>query len=170
MTPTQAIRSCILRSFSYRGRAPRSEFWWFAAFNLLVALLALAADGPLPTPGQAPPGPRWASAVTTLLLLAPNVSVAVRRLHDMGQTGRWLWFLPLPTALAMVYAIVAAIAGIDQSTAASALAISALTTPLLSLALFVAAAFPGTRGPNAYGPGPEPSEGFGVPEGFRFRP
>lgn len=170
MPPIHAVRHCIANAFRYSGRAPRAEFWWFAAFNLLVALVALALDGPLPTPGNPPAGPRWAGFLSSLLLFAPNLAVAVRRLHDIGQTGRWLWLIPTPTLIAILYALTTLAFGLEERLGNAAIAIAALVTPLLTLALFVAAALRGTRGPNAYGPDPLARGDFGVPSAFRFRP
>ena len=43
----QAIKTCFSKYFVIAGRAPRSEYWWFALFVLLIVgtlgLLALIA-------------------------------------------------------------------------------------------------------------------------------
>lgn len=68
---------------SFNGRASRHEFWCFFAFviiaNALSGLLGvLFGSGPA------------IGGLVALLLIIPQVAVAVRRLHDLGKSGREL--------------------------------------------------------------------------------
>jgi uncharacterized membrane protein YhaH (DUF805 family) len=85
-----------MRYAGFSGRALRSEFWWFFAFNLLVSVVASVADmsffhshtfrvGYGTGPDQGP-----VADLATILLLLPNLAVGARRLHDVGRTGWWL--------------------------------------------------------------------------------
>ena len=82
----------------FKGRASREEFWSFLG---LVVILQAAAGfvgllfgvGPL------------LSGIVSALLIIPQLAVAVRRLHDVGKSGRELlvpciMFLALPLAFA----------------------------------------------------------------------
>jgi uncharacterized membrane protein YhaH (DUF805 family) len=82
----------------FKGRASREEFWCFVAFVVIANAVAgligllLGARGALP-------------GVVGLLLIVPQLSVAVRRLHDLGKGGRELvvpcvMFAGLPLAFA----------------------------------------------------------------------
>ncbi len=72
--------------FDFSGRADRREYLIFFCFNLLLsALLA---------------GLYWLTNVSLfsflgtflgLALLCPGIAVTVRRLHDTGRSGWWLW-------------------------------------------------------------------------------
>ena len=35
-----AVKSCFAQYAGFSGRAPRSEFWWFALFQLGVLVIA----------------------------------------------------------------------------------------------------------------------------------
>lgn len=110
MTFTEAVRSCLSQYAGFQGRAPRSEFWWFWVFTLLVEvaafvigtmLLAGSITATQVSGGQIDAwyffaGPNWLSAVVHLALILPSLAVAVRRLHDVGRTGWWFLILFIP--------------------------------------------------------------------------
>ena len=77
-----------LRKYAdFSGRASRSEFWYFFFFVILANLVARLIDVFLGSRGNLP-GP--VSAIVALLLFVPQIAVAVRRLHDVGKSGREL--------------------------------------------------------------------------------
>src|SRR5215212_3858147 len=77
-----------LRNYAdFSGRASRSEFWYFFFFVILANLVARLIDVFLGSRGNLP-GP--VSAIVALLLFVPQIAVAVRRLHDVGKSGREL--------------------------------------------------------------------------------
>lgn len=61
----------------FKGRASRSEFWIFFGFVILLNLLAGIFGMRI-------------SGIVSLLLFVPQLSVAVRRLHDVGCSGKEL--------------------------------------------------------------------------------
>lgn len=71
--------------FVFKGRASRSEYWWFILFIFLVN----CASGLI---AQLFPGPIIfnASLIVSFLLLPPNLGVTIRRLHDRNLRGWWL--------------------------------------------------------------------------------
>ena len=90
----QAITSCFSKYATFSGRAPRSEYWYFILFTILGSvaigiLESLAIGWPLL-------GPCGLSVVFDLAVLLPTISVAVRRLHDLGKSGWWWWLLLVP--------------------------------------------------------------------------
>jgi len=96
VTFTQAVSECLSKYAGFSGRAMRSEFWWFFAFNVLVSIVASGVDmsffdshtfrvGYGTGPDQGPAG-----TLSTILLFLPNLAVGARRLHDIGRTGWWL--------------------------------------------------------------------------------
>lgn len=169
MPPQTAIRNCIAKAATFKGRAPRAEFWWFMALNAAAGILALGIDGPIPSPGQESTT-RWAHLTVTFAFLIPNVSVAARRLHDLGQTARWLLLVPsvIAAGLSIVIAgaMVPALAALTQ---VAILATNAMTSVAM-LCLLVAFAFKGTKGPNRFGPDPLASPDFGIPSEYRYKP
>ena len=99
-----ASRNCLVAGFvryaAFRGRARRLEF---CAFHLVVVglgLWAVVADVVFRTQ-RAPGGVGPWLAATVLLCVLPSFAVSVRRLHDMGRSGWWLFtsFVPLVSLL-----------------------------------------------------------------------
>jgi uncharacterized membrane protein YhaH (DUF805 family) len=73
-----------LRKYAdFNGRASRSEFWCFFFF-VIIAQAVAGLVGVLFGAGPA------LSGFVGLLLLVPQIAVAVRRLHDLGRSGREL--------------------------------------------------------------------------------
>lgn len=110
MTFTEAVRSCLSQYAVFRGRAPRSEFWWFWVFTLLVEVAAVVVGGMLfagsVTATQVGmdqmhawylfAAPNWLSGIVHLALILPSLAVAVRRLHDVGRSGWWFLIVFVP--------------------------------------------------------------------------
>jgi uncharacterized membrane protein YhaH (DUF805 family) len=67
--------------FKFSGRASRQEYWMFVLFNFLFSIGALIIDGIM--------GTAFFNVLYTLVLLAPSVAVAIRRLHDTDRSGWW---------------------------------------------------------------------------------
>jgi len=83
-----------LRKYAdFNGRASRQEFWCFLAFVIIVQAIA-GLIGMLLGLGPA------LSGLVGLLLIVPQIAVAVRRVHDVGKGGREL-FVPCGLLLAM---------------------------------------------------------------------
>ena len=88
-----------LRKYAqFNGRASRHEFWSFFAF-VIIANAAVGLVGILFGVGPA------LSGLVGLLLIIPQIAVAVRRLHDVGKSGRELvvpaaMFAAVPLAFA----------------------------------------------------------------------
>ncbi len=85
-----AVRTCFVKYFDFKGRAARPEFWYWMLFNVVGTFVAIAV-----TPDT------WDSeTVVTLFDLAiilPGLAVGARRLHDIGKSGWWqlLWLIPI---------------------------------------------------------------------------
>jgi uncharacterized membrane protein YhaH (DUF805 family) len=78
----QAVRSALNQYVGFKGRARRSEYWWFTLFTLLVEVVALIFD--------AVAGTSFIAIIVELALLLPSLAVSVRRLHDTDRSGWWL--------------------------------------------------------------------------------
>ncbi len=86
----EAVKTCLKKSFVFKGRARRSEFWWWTLFSTVFSFIgALPAEEisednvllmVLYTLG--------ALALCVYLGIA-NFAVATRRLHDIGRSGWW---------------------------------------------------------------------------------
>jgi uncharacterized membrane protein YhaH (DUF805 family) len=86
MNFVEAVQTGFVKYANGRGRASRSEFWYWTLFNILVGLVAVTADYLLfPTNAWNP-----IETLTDIALFLPSWAVAIRRLHDINRTGYWL--------------------------------------------------------------------------------
>ena len=141
MSPVESISLFFQNYVNFQGRSRRAEFWWpflmnFVIFFMLGFVGAIMSGGE--TVNGLPAGPALIIiGLYGLAIILPSISLMVRRLHDIGQTG-WL-------ALAIY------ILGI---------------IPLIGLLGFVAqivvGAIPGNAGPNKYGADPKGGHDVGV--------
>jgi len=71
-----AIKSGFRNYANFKGRASRSEFWWWSLFALVLQLVTSDSD--------------LLGSVVSLGLLIPGLAVHVRRLHDTNRSGWWM--------------------------------------------------------------------------------
>jgi len=81
----------VLKNYvGFEGRASRTEFWMFALFNAIIAVVLNII---------------WRAGVDAFLyiyilyalaVLLPSLAVAVRRLHDTGRSGLWYFIVLVP--------------------------------------------------------------------------
>ena len=81
----EAVVTVFRNYANFKGRAPRSEYWWFALFSFLVSGVLTAIDGS-----------GMMSAVWSLVVLLPTLAVGARRLHDTDRSGWWLLIALIP--------------------------------------------------------------------------
>ncbi len=73
----------VLQNYAnFEGRARRSEYWYFVLFNMIFGIAAGVLDSLWGMPVL--------YALYMLAIIVPSIAVAVRRLHDIGKSG---WFL-----------------------------------------------------------------------------
>ena len=89
MTFAEAVRSGFDHYVKFDGRASRPAFWWWFLFGILVGIGASIIDAIIGSFGVV-------SGLAALALLLPNLSVAIRRLHDTGHTGWWVLISLIP--------------------------------------------------------------------------
>lgn len=85
---TDAVRICLQKYADFSGRGRRSEYWYFALFNLLVAIAASILDAILGTDFDT--GSGLIGVLASLALLLPGLAAGVRRLHDTTRSGWWI--------------------------------------------------------------------------------
>ncbi|WP_193175837.1 DUF805 domain-containing protein [Oricola nitratireducens] len=93
--PTQmmdAVRTCFNKYASFRGRARRPEFWYFALFNFIAQLVLGLVDSMVFGLGDVSP----LSNLYGLAVLVPSLAVGARRLHDTGRSGWWQLLVLIP--------------------------------------------------------------------------
>jgi uncharacterized membrane protein YhaH (DUF805 family) len=91
-----AVRSALTQYVGFSGRARRSEYWWFALFNVILSFVASLLDAAI--------GASIFGLIVGLGLLLPSRAVGVRRLHDINRSGWWLLLglIPLVGAIILI--------------------------------------------------------------------
>lgn len=101
-----AVRTCFRKYFRFAGRATRSEYWFFQLFQVLVALgvigfimlmFSIYSLNPYQNGEWTVVTAQIAAIAFFAFMLAvffPTLSVLIRRLHDIGQSG-WMYWLSL---------------------------------------------------------------------------
>ncbi len=88
---------------NFKGRARRKEYWMFVLFNFLFLIVAVILDNILGTTFKISDGYSeesmvygWIYLIYMLAVFIPGLAVAVRRLHDVGKSGGWLFIVLIP--------------------------------------------------------------------------
>ena len=117
MNFVDAIAAGFKNYANFKGKASRSEFWYWVLFTILLSLVlgtietviwpaapidsedleaVLNATLSAPTP---------LTSIANLVLFIPGLSVTARRFHDAGYSGKWLLLILVPVAYS-IFAIV----------------------------------------------------------------
>ena len=88
----QAVISVYTNYFNFKGRASRSEIWWFSLFCILVSILLHFLDAAV----FGDDGVTWLGGLFSLFNLCPNIMVITRRLHDINRSGWWQLIMLVP--------------------------------------------------------------------------
>jgi uncharacterized membrane protein YhaH (DUF805 family) len=90
------------RYAAFKGRATRSEYWYFLLFSIIIALILTALDSMIINPllGIQPVVETARTGILGMLFsigtLIPSVALAIRRLHDIGKNGWWILLGVIP--------------------------------------------------------------------------
>jgi len=92
MTFGASISTCFAKYGNFKGRASKSEFWWWMLFAFLASLVLGLIS------------PRL-SSLFSLATLLPSLAVSARRLHDIGRSGWWqlIALIPLVGLIVLIY-------------------------------------------------------------------
>ena len=151
---------CLKEYPNFKGRASRSEYWFFVLFNILFSIAASVIDSVLGLTGSIGVGTLY-----SLAMFIPGLAVATRRFHDTGRSGLQIVICYVAVFVGAMMMGVGAVAGIISAGNESAGGAAAGGMfALLGMALMAAAGIyalvilvlGSTPGDNKYGP-PAPS-------------
>ncbi len=85
-----------LRKYAvFSGRSRRKEYWFFVLFVVVISTVLTIIDGLIGAYDRST-GVGLLSAIFSLAILIPSISVSVRRLHDIDRTGWWVLISLVP--------------------------------------------------------------------------
>lgn len=92
-----AVKKCFQNYANFSGRARRSEYWYFCLFNMLISFV-LGGLGRMAGEGFFATVLTSIASLYSLATLIPGLAVAWRRLHDIGKSGGYWFFILIPLA------------------------------------------------------------------------
>lgn len=107
MGPFKALDSVFSQYATFKGRASRSEYWWFVFMHFLILLCAIAGDLYLLDP-TVPPSLNPLAYFTSFWVIVtflPQLAVTIRRLHDAGYSGLWYLIAFLPFGALVLFVL-----------------------------------------------------------------
>ena len=108
-----AISSGFRNFANFKGKASRSEFWYWVLFTALLAVVLSLLESLIWTPElpvqvsddglrqnfeQVVSSPSPLTTIASLVLFIPNLSMTARRFHDAGFSAKWLLLQVVPLA------------------------------------------------------------------------
>ena len=90
-----AVKHVFANYANFQGRARRSEFWWFYLFSIICNFVASIVDSAIGLP--------ILSIVLVLGLIIPSLAVTIRRMHDTGRSGWWIFIVLIPLVGIILY-------------------------------------------------------------------
>ena len=154
MSFLDAIGSGFKNYFNFKGKASRSEFWYWVLFTVLLGIVLGTIESVIwPTPPMAADWmqeidvtlsqPTPLTNLSSFLLLIPNLSMLARRFHDAGFSAKWLFLQLGPLAYGLFALVGAGVVVLNAQgrdfTAEDLMAIIFLSIPILAMfmAIFV---------------------------------
>lgn len=100
----ESVKTCFQKYVTFKGRARRSEYWWFCLLNFIAGIVTVVLDYQMGTI-NIEFGLGALSGLYSLIIFLPGLAVSVRCLHDTGHSGWYylLTFIPILGALFLLY-------------------------------------------------------------------
>jgi uncharacterized membrane protein YhaH (DUF805 family) len=99
----------------------------------------------------------WLDVLLQLVFVVPMFALFVRRLHDQNRSGWWGLLLPLALVLSIPERL-NEVRGDVGAILAQKISFTAIALDLVCIAILVLLLWPGTDGPNEFGPDPRLEE------------
>ena len=116
-----AIAAGFKNYANFKGKASRSEFWYWVLFTILLSLVLgtietviwpaakIDSDDLEAVLNATLSAPTPLTSLANLVLFIPGLSVTARRFHDAGFSAKWLLLILVPVAYS-IFAIVGVVA------------------------------------------------------------
>ena len=107
MTFLQSISSVLGNYATFRGRAPRSEYWWYQLFLILLYFVVGFLVGLTSSNENGAGIGGLIMLLTFLIFFLPSLAVVIRRLHDINRTGWWtlITFIPFGSLVLLYFSL-----------------------------------------------------------------
>ena len=89
MTFQQSIQTCLNKYADFKGKASRSEYWWFFLFTAIVGVITGILDVVIFPAFTETLGTGPLRLLFNVAIITPSFAVGARRLHDTNRSGWW---------------------------------------------------------------------------------
>ena len=98
MTFGESVSTCLKKYFVFKGRASRSEYWWFQLIVSPSYFISTVFENDI----------SYIFLGITLFTLIPAISAGVRRLHDTNRSGFFVLisFIPFIGGLILLFFLI----------------------------------------------------------------
>lgn len=79
------------RYTDFQGRSARPSYWWPTLISAIVTVFLGGISASIWSLDSNDVGPL--EAIYFLAYLCPSIALGVRRLHDVGRNGKWMWLI-----------------------------------------------------------------------------
>lgn len=98
-----AIKRAYSHYFDFSGRASLSEYWWFALYSFILSIVIMIPLTVIASITYMDPNVMQIIVYIILLpLTLPGLALTVRRLHDTGRGGGWIFIALIPIVGAII--------------------------------------------------------------------
>ena len=144
---------------NFSGRARRSEYWYYTLMTIIISVVLMILDEVLGLKFGATKSSGILNSIYSLAVLIPGLAVSVRRLHDIGKSGKLLLLFYIAI---IALAVVMVVSGLSLFMTGSGTPGIGFFIPLLlivamSIWMLVLYCTEGDQGANKYGSDPKSS-------------
>lgn len=145
----EAISTCFSKYATFKGRASRSEYWFFVLFQFVVGLVTAGIDIAIfGLENEVSP----LNSIASLAMFLPALAVTWRRLHDTDRSGWWIggFYLAIFVTAILVVALFSANPG-GSNAGIGVAGILGIVFIGYAITMLVFLCQKGTLGPNRFG-------------------
>jgi len=88
----EALTSGFKNYVNFSGRSPRSAYWFWILWMIIIGVIAIILDIMIFDTPQGGP----INIIFGLATFLPGLAVGIRRLHDLDRTGWWVLIVFVP--------------------------------------------------------------------------
>ncbi len=155
MSFTQAIASGFKNYVNFKGKASRSEFWFWVLFTVLLSAVLstlesmvwglgpavqVSGDDLVQNFEQVVTTPTPLTNIAAIVLLLPNLAITARRFHDAGFSAKWMLIQLVPIVYGIfstvgVVTVLSSVPGGQMLTVEQSMSLIFLVIPIFGLFL-----------------------------------
>ena len=142
---------------NFKGRARRSEYWYYTLMTIIISVVLMLIDEALGLKFGPTKSSGILNSIYSLAVIVPGLAVSVRRLHDIGKSGKLLLLFYVAIIILAVVMVVSGLSMFMTGTGTPGVAFFIPFILILALSIWMLVLFctEGNQGANKYGSDPK---------------